>query len=105
MYFKYIFYTDMRRHHRLSVHRKNEFRKKYANQRGYNLTVTPCLLVRVPLHLVNMQCKTSSNVPALLKPLKVCVAFDAIEQATLNFDTFHASVKVLKIIPQGMGIA
>jgi len=34
---------------RLAVHCKNEFRKKYAKQRNYNVVVNPYLMVNVPL--------------------------------------------------------
>lgn len=34
---------------RLAVHRKNEFRKKYAKRRNYSVVVNPCLMVNVPL--------------------------------------------------------
>ena len=34
---------------RLAVHRKNEFRKKYAKWRNYGVAVSPCLVVNVPL--------------------------------------------------------
>ena len=34
---------------RLSVHRKNEFRKKRAKKRGYIVTVRPSLPISLPL--------------------------------------------------------
>jgi len=34
---------------RLAVHRKNEFRKKYAKRGNYSVVVNPCLMVNIPL--------------------------------------------------------
>ena len=43
----------MYREGRLSVHRKNEFRKRRAKKRGYAVTVKEILpLISIPLHQV-----------------------------------------------------
>ena len=57
---------------RLSVYQKNEFRKKYAKQRGYKITMTPCLPVKIPLHLVSLKNAGQGTVSSLQEPLKIC---------------------------------
>jgi len=88
----------MRRRSPLSVHRKNEFRKMYARQRGYSVTVNTELPVRIPLHLEDSeQCK--SVVSSLPEPLKISVSLDLNKQAQLNFDVIQTS-EILQIMPK-----
>ena len=92
----------MGRQLRLSVHRKNEFRKKYAKQRGYNVTMTPCLPVRIPLHLVSLRNAGQGTVLSLQGPLKISVSFYLIEQVVLSFNAIQISEKMLQTMPNGM---
>ena len=92
----------MGRQLRLSVHRKNEFRKKYAKHRGYNVTVTPCLPVRIPLHLVSLEHAGQGTVSSSQEPLKISVSLNLIEQAVVSFNAIQTGVKMLQIMPKGM---
>lgn len=92
----------MGRRLRLSVHRKNEFHKKYAKQCGYIVSVTSCFQVRIPLHLVSLGNARQGNVSSLQEPLNVSISFDLIEQAVLSFNGIHTGVKMLQIMPKGM---
>ena len=92
----------MGRQRQLLVHRKNEFRKKYAKQRGYNVTVTPCLPVRISLHLVSLRNAAQGTVSPLQEPLKISVSFELIEQAVLSFNAIQTGVKMLQIMPEGV---
>ena len=92
----------MGRRLRLSVHRKNEFRKKYAKHRGYNVTVTPCLPVRIPLHLVSLEHAGQGTVSSSQEPLKISVSLNLIEQAVVSFNAIQTGVKMLQIMPKGM---
>ena len=72
---------------RLSVHRKNEFRKKYAKQRGYNVTVSPSFPVHIPLNLVSLRsAEQSTNSPSSKEPLSLSVSIplDVVEQVNFN---------------------
>ena len=93
---------DMGRQLRLSVHRKNEFRKKYAKQRGYNITMTPCLPIRIPLHLVSLKNVGQGTVSSLQEPLRISVSLDLLEQAVVSFNIIQTGVKMLQIMPKGM---
>ena len=81
----------------------SEFRKKYAKQRGYSVTVTPQQLVEIPLHLVSLinAGEHKSPVPSSQETLRISASFDHIEQVALNFDTLHSNVNILQIMPNG----
>ena len=92
----------MSRRFRLSVHRKNEFRKKYAKQRGYNVTVSPSFPVQIPLNLVSLRsAEQSTSSPSSQEPLSLSVSIplDVVEQ--VNFNTIHNCSKRLQVIPKG----
>ena len=96
---------DMSRRFQLSVHRKNEFWKKYAKQRGYNVTVSPSFPVKIPLNLVSLRsAEQSPSLPSSQEPssLSVSIPFDVVEQAPVNFDTIHNRSKMLQVVPKGM---
>ena len=93
---------DMGRRLLLSVHRKNQFRKKYAKQQGYKITMTPCLSVKIPLHLVSLKNAGQRTVSSLQEPLKISVSFGLIEQAEISFNTIKTDMKILQIMPKGM---
>ena len=93
--------VSMSRRFRLSVHRKNEFRKKYAKQRGYNVTVSPSFPVQIPLNLVSLRsAEQSTSSPSSKEPLSLSVSIplDVVEQ--VNFNTIHNYSK-LQVIPKG----
>ena len=79
----------MGRRLRLLVHRKNEFRKRYAKQRDYNVILTPSLPV-------------ATCITTLQRPLNISISLDLIEQAVLRFNAIQTQVKMLKIMPKGM---
>ena len=96
---------DMSRRFRLSVHRKNEFRKKYAEQRGYNITVAPSFPLQIPLNLVSLRSvEQSTNSSSSQEPLSLSVSIplDVVEQAPVNLNTIHNCSNVLQVIPKGM---
>ena len=91
----------MSRRFRLSVHRKNEFRKKYAKQRGYNVTISPSFPVQIPLNLVSLRStEQSTSSPSSKEPLSLSVSIplDVVEQ--VNFNTIRNCSK-LQVIPKG----
>ena len=92
---------DMGRRLWLSVHWKNEFRKKYAKQRGYKISMTPCLPVKIPLHIVSLKNAGQGNVSSLQEPLKISVSFGLIEQVEISFNTIQTGIKILQIMPKG----
>ena len=92
---------DMGRRLWLSVHRKNEFHKKYAKQQGYKITITPCLPVKIPLHVVSLKNAGQGTVSSLQEPLKISVSFGLIEQVEISFNIIQTGMKILQIMPKG----
>ena len=64
--------------------------------------MTPCLPVRIPLHLVSLRNAGQGTVSSLQEPLKISVSFDLIEQVVLSFNAIQTGVKMLQIMPKGM---
>ena len=95
----------MSRRFRLSVYRKNEFRKKHAKQRGYNVAVTPYFPVQIPLDLVSLRsAELSTSSTPFQEPLllSISIPLHVIEQAPVNINTIHTHANMLQIIPKGM---
>ena len=64
--------------------------------------MTPCLPVRISLHLVSLGNAAQGTVSPLQEPLKISVSFELIEQAVFSFNAIQTGVKMLQIMPEGV---
>ena len=70
---------------RLSVHRKNEFRKKPAEKRGYTVTVRQSLPISLPLDKVMV--------------LKISIQKDMLLLSSIN--ELGRRIQTMAVIPNG----
>ena len=57
--------------------------------------MTPCLPVKIPLHLVSLKNAGQGTVSSLQEPLKISVSFGLIEQTEISFNTIKTDMKIL----------
>ena len=87
---------------RLAVHRKNEFRKKYSKQRNYNVEVSPCFVVSVPLDKVKwLETKHPASNPVELP--KISIPRSVVEEMQVsNLDCLMQRLQAMPDIIEGI---